>query len=259
MRKTIKIALLLCLISLVGVLVFTACTAPHTHTVVIDEAIAPTYNKTGLTAGAHCSECGEVFVAQELLPATGSVGLSFTVNGNSNRTICTITGIGTCTDTEINIPRRVNGYKVTSIGDSAFSSSPNLTSVTLPDSVITIGNWAFAYCKSLTSVTLSNSVTTIGKSAFANCPNLTSIVIGDSVTTIGENAFWNCSNLTNVTLPNSVTNISEGAFYGCSNLTSVTFAGTIEQWKAIGRNIGKHVECTNGTIDQNGTITYKYN
>ncbi len=35
------------------------------HTMVIDEAVAPTCSSTGLTEGLHCSECGKVFVDQE--------------------------------------------------------------------------------------------------------------------------------------------------------------------------------------------------
>ena len=37
------------------------------HKVVVDEAVPPTLTETGLTEGKHCSVCGEVIVAQEVL------------------------------------------------------------------------------------------------------------------------------------------------------------------------------------------------
>ena len=43
----------------------------HTHTPVTDAAVAPTCTETGLTEGSHCSECGEVIVAQEVVAALG--------------------------------------------------------------------------------------------------------------------------------------------------------------------------------------------
>ena len=43
----------------------------HTHTPVVDAAVAPTCTATGLTEGSHCLECGEVLVAQEVVPALG--------------------------------------------------------------------------------------------------------------------------------------------------------------------------------------------
>lgn len=242
MKRTVKIALLVCLISLVSTLMFTACNTPppspppsHEHTVAIYEAVAPTYYKAGLTAGAYCSECGEVLVAQKLVPATGSVGLTYTRwNGT-----CTITGIGTCTDTNICVPRRMDDHKVTGIGDSAFANCSNLVSVSLPDSVTTIGKWAFSYCNNLTSVTLSNGVITVGRSAFANCPNLMSVTIGDSVTTINDNIFWKCT-----------------------NLKSIQFEGTVDEWNAIRKDknwdasSGNYtIYCIDGTIDKNGTVT----
>jgi len=41
------------------------------HDIVIDEAVDPTCTETGLTEGQHCEVCGEVLVAQEVVPATG--------------------------------------------------------------------------------------------------------------------------------------------------------------------------------------------
>ena len=43
----------------------------HEHVVVIDEAVDPTCTEAGLTEGSHCSECGEVLVAQETVDALG--------------------------------------------------------------------------------------------------------------------------------------------------------------------------------------------
>lgn len=41
------------------------------HTEAIDDAIAPTCVKTGLTEGKHCSVCGEVTIAQKIVDALG--------------------------------------------------------------------------------------------------------------------------------------------------------------------------------------------
>ena len=41
---------------------------PHEHIVVIDEAVEETCTATGLTAGSHCDVCGEVIVAQKIIP-----------------------------------------------------------------------------------------------------------------------------------------------------------------------------------------------
>ncbi len=46
-------------------------TDPTGHAIVIDPAVEPTCNKSGLTEGSHCANCGEVIVAQQPIAALG--------------------------------------------------------------------------------------------------------------------------------------------------------------------------------------------
>lgn len=114
------------------------------------------------------------------------------------------------------IPERVTydgtTYIVESIWTLAFGNCWGLTSVTLPNSMITIGHLAFYGCSNLTSVTIPNSVVTIGDQAFGLCSGLASVTIGESVETIGSEAFFFCTSLVSVTIPASVTTIGSDAF-----------------------------------------------
>ena len=116
--------------------------------------------------------------------------------------------------------------KITSIGDYAFSTDNMLTSVKMPNSVITIGVNAF-YGTSLIDVNIPNSVTSVGKGAFSDCTSLKNVTFGCSVTSIGGHAFRNCTSLTSVRIPNSTYSIEEYAFIDCSSLTSVTIGDSV--------------------------------
>ena len=120
---------------------------------------------------------------------------------------------------------------VISIGPYAFHDCTSLTSVSIPDSVTKIGYGAFSGCSSLTSVSIPDSVTEIGYYAFSNCTALTYVSIPDSVTSIGGAAFSYCSALASVSIPDSVIEISYFAFSECHSLTSVFYGGTAEQWE----------------------------
>lgn len=91
------------------------------------------------------------------------------------------------------------GNNITRIGDYAFLYF-EMTSVTIPDSVISIGHSAFRECKGLTSVIIPNSVTSIGEYAFQYCESMTSVTMGSGVTSIDQYAFSNCTGLTRVNI-----------------------------------------------------------
>ena len=210
-----------------------------------------------------------------------SEGLGYSLN--SDGTGYTVTGIGTCTDTELVIPSKHNSKPVTSIGYEAFRGCTGLTSITIPDSVTSIGDYTFYGCSSLTSITIPNSVTSIGEGAFLFCTSLTSVTIPDSVTSMGVGAFNGCSGLTSIIVvegnskyhsegnciietetktlilgcktsdiptDGSVTSIGDWAFAYCTGLTSVTIGGSVT---SIGENA--FYNCTGLTsITFNGTM-----
>ncbi len=98
--------------------------------------------------------------------------------------------------------------------------------------VTTIGDYAFDSCYDLSSVKIPNSVTTIGESAFKNCYSLRSIDIPNSVKTISGNAFWGCRGLNSINIPNSVEIIDDRAFAGCSSLASVKIGNGLTEFNA---------------------------
>ena len=151
----------------------------------------------------------------EVESIVASVGLAFSTEGCEPGT-CKVIGIGTCTDTELVIPARSpDGDMVVGIGEEAFWTCHHLTSVILPEGLVTLENLAFA-----------------------GCNGLTSMVIPDGVTSLGAYAFGYCSNLTRVAIPNSVEIIGEAAFYGCELLKDVYYTGTEPEWSAMEIAIG---------------------
>ncbi len=140
---------------------------------------------------------------------------------------------------ELIIPATIDGYKVTIIGNYAFSYC-NFSSVDIPDSVTSIGYMAFGGCESLGSIDIPSSVTSIGDTLFVACISLVSINIPDSITSIPYGTFLGCTALASVNLPESVEQIGDLAFAQCTNLTEIT---TPDSVKTIG--VGAFAVCTN--------------
>ena len=100
------------------------------------------------------------------------------------------------------------------IGNHLIEAKDSISGAyTIKSGTKTVAGYAFDDCSRLTSVTIPNSVISICSGAFSNCSSLTSITIPASVKNIGESAFENCSGITSFTIPDSVTSIGSYAFY----------------------------------------------
>lgn len=109
---------------------------------------------------------------------------------------------------------------VTTLGAYAFQNFGELTSVTLPDSLVKIGEGTFAGCYALTAIDLPDSITSIGNIAFERS-GLTSVRIPAGVTTLNSGVFTNCENLSEVIFHENMEIIGMEAFQGCSALTEI--------------------------------------
>lgn len=106
------------------------------------------------------------------------------------------------------IPAAINGVAVKIIGAEVFKGV-QITSVVIPEGVITIEKWAFNN-NLLTSVVLPDTLKTISEYAFT-ANRLEHIVIPNGIKAIGAGAFW-LNELTVVTLPNGLEHIGGTAF-----------------------------------------------
>ena len=216
--------------------------------------------KTAICDRVGCNAMDTILEEGSKLKLPYSVGFVYTENNDGNS--YTLSSIGTCSDSDIIIPEEYNEKKVTIIGKEAFSGK-TITSVELPNTIVTIEDSAFSRCLYLESVTIGNGVKTIGNNAFYYCWNLKSIFMRNGVATIGEKAFTGCDALEKVyieniedwckitfaesssnplsyaenlylngtlveslAIPNSITEINEYAFYSAS-ITSVTIPENI--------------------------------
>ena len=182
------------------------------------------------------------------------------------------------------------------IYDFAFVHS-GLSSLALPESLISIGVGAFVKCKNLKEVFIPNSVESIGDYTFHDCESLEKIQVHKSnehyssdafgvlfdkdkktlktypignkrthysiprsVTTIGYRAFENCTNLISVKIPYGVEYIDTAAFQDCTGLKKISVPNSVislEIWAFCGCNSLTSIELSEG-LEYIGQGAFEY-
>jgi len=100
--------------------------------------------------------------------------------------------------------------------------------------------FAFFYCTCITSVTIPDSVISIDRETFRDCTNLTSVTIGNGVTSIENGTFGSCTNLIRVTFTTG-SNIPDASF------EDYAFPGDLKIAYATGKD-GTYTREVNGSI-----------
>ena len=138
---------------------------------------------------------------------------------------------------------------LTDIGEDAFLSCRELTTVNIPEGVLEIGFQAFRDCIKLSNVKLPGSIELVGTYAFLGCKSITEITIPGTNCSICEDAFrssglkkitilegkkdvanrlcYNCLDLEEVSLPQTIETIGNGAFANCVKLKEIKLPDSI--------------------------------
>ena len=139
---------------------------------------------------------------------------TYVIDGNE----CTIVSYHG-NETNIVVPKQIEGVQVCHIGNSAFNHSSAET-ISLPEGLLTIDSWAFNESSCLTEIVIPDSVTSIGFSAFS-CSALKVCTLPASLQTLGDFAFSECHNLKTITIPSTVSSLGQFSFARCLALTKV--------------------------------------
>ena len=246
----------------------------HNCNAVIDPAVAPTYEATGLTEGSHCSVCGKVIVAQEVVPKLLDESFNNDQENNNYYDEKEYTDIekqklvdeSATTDKKvispINVPdnnssidkqvSKENDNNIETGSKGSTDSKPSTTNTVSneqsnndtsnddeSDDEFVIGNISYEI------ISGNRVMITSIENHKVQSVNVPDTVIYNKkkykVVCIFDEAFMNCSSLKKIEIGKNVEEIGDSAFKNCSNLKSITIKTTKLTKKSIGKNAFKGI------------------
>lgn len=171
----------------------------------------------------------EVQDTKQVLDPKGTDGLAYVSRGDGT---CYIAGIGTCEDTELQIPNESpTGDIVIKIHDNAFANCTQLLSVNIPSTVKTVGTGVFRGCSKLVAINVSQENTVYTSVGGVLLSKDKSVLICYPMNRQG----------TSYLLSTGVKAIAAFAFEGVINLNKLLYEGNISKFQSIDILMGNDV------------------
>lgn len=123
------------------------------------------------------------------------------------------------------------GLKI--IGERAFGGCENLANIVLPNTVQAIDSYAFINNNSLSTVNIPDTVISLGGAVYSGCSMLRTVTIGSGVSKLEHETFGDCASLLSIIIPDTVSSIVATVFNGCNNLTELYITGTWNSGKTL--------------------------
>lgn len=196
---------------------------------------------------------GLTLIATSLAGCSSSNALEYELS--EDRSYYTVKAASKSSSGDIVIPSEFNGLPVKAIANEGFSNRQNITSIKIPESVVSIGDTAFFGCLGIKELKISKNVLYIGEKSLNDSgiinldvdpenPNYSSLAnvlynkdqtkllyankaletihLADTITSLNDSLFEGNKSLISINIPNSVKEIGKAAFRECTNLESVT-------------------------------------
>ncbi len=119
---------------------------------------------------------------------------------------------------------------ISEIGYAAFARTPNLETVSLPDSCTRVASGAFYACPALTEMIFPPYVENIEDCVLKACTSLKRVVVSEDARYIGSEAFADCYQLESVEFPgNQLETIGGGVFCNLPALKTLRLPDSVKQ------------------------------
>lgn len=189
----------------------------------------------------------ELTVDAEYANLPESQGFEFESNGDGT---CTLTKIGTCSDSDIVIPEKSPaGDMVTMIAEYAFYGAEDINSIVFAGRTMELDKKAFQSCET-EKIVITGCDMVIGENAFSYCEDVTEVIISGSNIEVETYAFYDTGKDMNVKILNCTGVLDEKAFQSCGIVDLTINDSTLE----LGENVFSYCEDLTAVAFDHSTV-----